>query len=387
MDTNFDSRIKGFDLPGLKNLGKNNEYIPATNSAGINGGLNDVKKSVELLENQLSKSLPGFAPISELNAADFTPTAVADRILGFVETAIAQRADSEVEAQSMLQQAREGIAQGFSEAREILSNIPAMTNEIAEQIDVTESLIFKGLDDLQNSLSGSAVNSVGGRSPSQLISENASFSSQFKQSSQASIQIVTRDGDRVDVNYSALLEFSEAQSFSVNQQGTSASFESSSFFGASFQFSVQGNLDAGEQKAINELLNDVGELANEFFNGDVQAAFNSALELGFDSTELNSFALDFQQSTYVEVVQTYQRTEQISQPIASGLSENSTSNPSLAIDVLSQLEQLIEQTKDSAKIESPQDTIKFLLAGMLDLINEGVKSPLQTYIKESVERA
>jgi len=378
MDTHFDSRIKGFDLPALKTPEKYNEYIP-----GKGDGLNDVKKSVELLENQLGKNLTGFTPIKQLNPADFTPTAVADRILGFVETAIAQRAGSEVEAQSMLQQAREGIAQGFSEAREILSNMPAMTDKIDEQVDTTESLIFKGLDELQNSLGSVAVSSP----QSQLISESASLSSQFKQSSQASLQIITRDGDKVDVSYSALLEFSESQSYSVNQQGASASFESSSFASASFQFSVQGNIDEGEQQAINSLLSDVGDLANQFFNGDVQAAFDSALELGFDSQELKGFALDFQQRTYAEVVQTYQRTEQISQPVISQLPESSVSNPAPAIDVLSQLEQLIEQTKAAAKIESPQDTIKSLLTGMLELINEGVKSPLQNYINDSVERA
>ncbi len=382
MDTHFDSRIKGFDLSGLKAPEKNNEYLPGTNA-----GLNDVKKTVELLENQLGKNLPGFTPINELNAADFTPAAVADRILGFVETAIAQRAGSEVEAQSMLQQAREGIAQGFAEAREILSKLPAMNEKIAEQVDATESLIFKGLDELQNSLASSSGASVSSLPAAQVISESGSLSSQFKQSSQASIQIVTQDGDKVNVNYSALLAFSESQSYSIGEQGTSASFSSSSFSSASFQFSVQGNLDKGEQEAINALLDDVGDLANKFFSGDVQAAFNSALELGFDSTELKGFALDFQQTTYVEVVQTYQRTEQISQPVVSQLPESSAASPSPAIDVLSQLQQLVEQTQQAAKIESPEDTIKSLLSGMLDLINEGVKSPLQDYIKDSFENA
>jgi len=381
MNTHFDSRIKGFDLGGLKVPEKNNEYTP-----GSNGGLSNAKKSVELLENQLGKNLsgknlPGFSPINELNAADFTPTAVSGRILGFVETSIAQRAGSEVEAQSMLQQAREGIAQGFAEAREILSNMPAMTDKIAEQVDETESLIFKGLDQMQNSSASSVA--------SQVISESGSLSSQFKQSSEASIQIVTRDGDKVDVGYSALLQFSASQSYAINQQGSAAFFESSSFASANFQFSVQGNLDKGEQKAINGLLKDVGKLANQFFNGDVQAAFNASLELGFDSRELKGFALDFQQSTYVEVAQTYQRTEQMGNSVASA---SPNSNPAPAIDVLSQLEQLLEQTKEVVKIEEAQQTVKNLLSGMLDLLNQNIKPedskvPLQSYIKDVIENA
>jgi len=419
MDTHFDSRIKGFDSGLLKSPEKNNEYIAGSSH------LNNAGKSVELLENQLGKSLAGFTPVSELNATEFTPTAVADRILGFVETAIAQRAGSELEAQSLLRQAKEGIAQGFAEAREILSNLPAMNDDIAEQIDKTESLIFQGLDELQNT----SVETPRQQQIGQLISESASLSSQFKQSSQASIQIMTQDGDKVDVSYSALLEFSESQRYSVNQQGASTSYEvssdMSSFSSAAFEFNVQGNLDEGERDAINTLLEDVGGLANQFFNGDVQAAFNSAQSLGFNSSELKSFALDFQQSTYVEVVQTYQRTEQISRPVgnildsladnlipisvqgigpvsAQGPDQGSDqapgqgpgqapgSGPGPAIDVLSQLAQLMEQAKDLSQIEQPQQTVKSLLSGMLDLLSENinsqnVKSPLQNYIKDIIE--
>ena len=387
MDTQFDSRIKGFDLGTLKSPEKDNGYIAGSSSrAGSGSGLSDVKKSVELLENKLGKNLPGFTLVSELNPANFTPTAVADRILGFVTNAITQRAGSDLEAQSMLRQAKEGIARGFSEAREILSGMPLMTDEIGEQIKQTESLIFEGLDNLQSA----PVDT----SRQQIISENASLSSEFKQSSQASIQIVTQDGDKVDVSYAALIQYTEAQSYSANQQAASASYEFSSQASASFQFSVQGNLDEGERQAINELLNDVGDLANQFFNGDVQAAFSSAQALGFDSKELKSFALDFQQSTYVEVVQTYQRTEQISperinperiSPQQMSQSTAPVANPAPAIDVLLQLENLIEQTKDTAKIESPQMTIKSLLSGMLDLLNEDSKSPVQNYIKDIID--
>jgi len=382
MDTQFDSRIKGFDLGALKSPEKDNGYIAGSRSrTGSGSGLSDVKKSVELLENKLGKNLPGFIPVSELNPADFTPTAVADRILGFVTNAITQRAGSDLEAQSMLRQAKEGIARGFSEAREILSGMPLMTDEIGEQIEQTESLIFEGLDNLQNV----PVDT----SRQQIISESASLSSEFKQTSQATIQIVTQDGDKVDVSYAALIQYSEAQSYSANQQTVSASYEFSSLTSTSFQFSVQGDLDEGERESINELLNDVGDLAKQFFNGDVQAAFNSAQALGFDSKELKSFALDFQQSTYVEVVQTYQRTEQISpqniSPERLNPSTAPVANPAPAIDVLSQLENLIEQTKDIAKIESPQTTIKALLSGMLDLLNEDIKSPVQNYIKDIID--
>ena len=395
MNTLLNGLTNGLDLYSLRKSGNDDDYAPASSSTS--------QKPVEIHEGELGRRL-GFTPVDQANAADFTPTAVADRILGYVETAITQRAGSTVEAQSMLEQAKEGIEKGFKEAREILKNMPQMTDEINAQIDETESLVSKGLENLENiSIDTPQQQQIG-----QLISESASLSSQFTQSSEASIQIVTRDGDQIDVSFSAFVQASASQSVAIDSQGVSASFDASFESSASFQFSVQGNLDEGERDAVNELLEDVGELANKFFNGDVQAAFNASLELGFDSEELKSFAVDFQQTTTFEVAQAYQRTEQLSDPLVTSnapaaLPSSSVSipgssipvspvatapvlaSPAPAIDVLSQLDQLIKQEKESDDIKEPEKTIKSLLADMLDLLNEGYDSPVQSYIKDIIE--
>jgi hypothetical protein len=60
-------------------------------------------------------------------------------------------------------------------------------------------------------------------------------------------------------------------------------------------------------------------------------------------------------------------------------------SPAPAIDVLSQLDQLIKQEKESDDIKEPEKTIKSLLADMLDLLNEGYDSPVQSYIKDIIE--
>jgi len=59
--------------------------------------------------------------------------------------------------------------------------------------------------------------------------------------------------------------------------------------------SVQGQLSADELKAIGELVGKVDTLANEFFQGDLQQAFNSAAALGFDSSQIAGFALKLSQ--------------------------------------------------------------------------------------------
>jgi len=362
MNTQFDSLANGLNSYSLKQPDKYSGYLSVDSS---------FQNSAELLENTLGKSIPGIMPVKQLNAEGYTPSAVANRILGFVEHSINQRAISGLEAQSMMQQAREGITQGFAEAREVLRAIPQMTDSINLKIDETESLILQGLDGLESTV----VEPPELQKTGQLISESASIASQFKQSSQASIEIVTQDGDKIEVSYSAISQTTSKYDYSQSQQGTATSYVFSGASSTAFKYNVQGELDADEQQAINELLSKVGDLAGQFFNGNVQSAFNTAMELGFDSEELKSFAVEFQQSTYFEVVQNYQRTEQLDNPDAS------SSGPGPAIDVLHQLEQLIEQAKEKAVIEQPENTVKSLLAGMLDLISQDAKLPVQDYIK------
>ena len=357
------------------------------NQAGSYSGKNSINESIQntiqLLEKELVKGMPGFTPIAQLDATDFAPQSVADRILGFVESSINQRSNSDLEAQSMLQQAREGIVQGFAEAREILSVMPQMNNETNRQINETEELIFKGLDDLYSTPKDTAQQQKIGK----LISESASQSSQFKQSNQAGIEIITQDGDKVEVSYSAFIQAASNQSYTQQQQGYSASSEQTSASTASFEFNVQGDIDTGEQQAINKLLNKVGDLAQQFFNGDVQSAFNAAMELGFDSNELKSFALDFKQSSSLEVVQTYQRTEKINQTVEpQDIKFKKINNgPGPAVNVLAQLENLLEEAKVNALIAQPEQTIKSVLKDMMGLLGQEMELPVNKYIKQSIE--
>ncbi|VAW72158.1 hypothetical protein MNBD_GAMMA10-1373 [hydrothermal vent metagenome] len=85
----------------------------------------------------------------------------------------------------------------------------------------------------------------------------------------------------------------------------------------------------------------------------------------------------------MQVAQAYQRTEQFSNPPAS-VQLPASVNPRPAVDVLSQLENLIVQIKEDNIIEEPQNTLKSLLADMLDLLNEEIDSPVQSIIKSLV---
>lgn len=74
----------------------------------------------------------------------------------------------------------------------------------------------------------------------------------------------------------------------------------------SLSFSVKGELDEDELKAISDLVSDANDLADEFFNGDIETAFNQALELGFNEQELTGFALQLNRVESAQVIKAYE---------------------------------------------------------------------------------
>ena len=215
---------------------------------------------------------------------------------------------------------------------------------------------------------------------SQIISSSGSISGQFKQSSEASIEIVTQDGDRVSLTYSALLQSSARESFSQNAQSTAYSAQYSSSSSIAIQYKVEGELDAGEQKAIKNLMTEIGNISSQFFKGGVQAAFNSALELGFDSSELKTLAVDLQQSTQVKYVESYRQTEQLSNPVTAA------TNPAPAIDVLSQLAQLLNRLEEDSSLKNAEGIVKDILNVMFDKLGEEFEFPVASYLQDVINQ-
>jgi len=222
---------------------------------------------------------------------------------------------------------------------------------------------------------------------SQIISSRGSVSSQFKQSSEASIEIITQDGDRVSLTYSALLQTSARENFSQDAQHTAYSAQYSASSSIVMQYTVEGELDAGEQKAIDNLMQDIGDISGQFFKGNVQAAFNSALELGFDSSELKSLAVDLQQSTQMKYAERYQQTERLTDSTKNiGNQGEANTNPGPAIDLLAQLEQLLNQVEDKALLKNPEDIVKDILNEMIDGLGEEFEFPIANYLQDVVDQ-
>ena len=106
-----------------------------------------------------------------------------------------------------------------------------------------------------------------------------------------SVSILTQDGDAVRIRFRSTTGVAVQADSTSTADATISTTSVYAFASGRMQVEVTGELDADELKAIGDLMEKVDSLASQFFDGDTQAAFSSAAELGFDAGEIAGFAL------------------------------------------------------------------------------------------------
>ena len=244
---------------------------------------------------------------------------VARNVLRFVGGVIRGAADSganEEELNNLFSQAREGVERGISQAQRDLGGF--LNDEISTGIENSRELINSEIDELEADIFGRQQFGVAESLTNELFASA---------SQDGSLSIRTRDGDEVRISFESIRQVNQYQSSQYsyqqndgNENGTGTGTNASLYVEQSqgiqfyqydgFSFSVEGNLDEAELDAIADLVRQADELAREFFDGDIDLAFEEAFELGFDEEELAGFALQLTQRQEVEVVQTYESVSQ-----------------------------------------------------------------------------
>lgn len=260
---------------------------------------------------------------------------VAKNVLEFVSSTLKgakSNGASDEKIANLFKQARQGVEQGFSDAQEELSDINKLDGEVSEGIGKSRDLIDQGINQLEKQLRPDAfVGSSGGAaatvptqsSPNGDTSRVAQLSTSIDYQSYAAkslentsdLSITTADGDVVTISFSDYAQNSNSQqlSYANNSNGEQFGFLSSqsSYRETNFSFSVDGNLDEGEKKAIGDLIKEISKIEKSFFNGNIDKAFKQALKLGYDSSELSGFQLDLTQTKMAVVSQKYTEVAQL----------------------------------------------------------------------------
>ena len=316
---------KQLQQDGLKQaaeLAKQQASTVSVNSTQTSIGLRVVSSSLSQtleIDGQKPKELAD-KKVEEKNKNLFDFEKVAKNVMRFVGGVIRGAADggaSDEKLNGLFSQAREGVSRGFAMAKKDLAGF--MNEELENGISKSRELIDTGIDDLETDIFNRQGVENGNLAR---VSTLAAASVANEQSGQLSIR--TRDGDEVTFSFENLQSFQASQQTSFQAQTTneegdngtttsSVSVQQTTAFEyyerSGISFSLKGELDEAEMKSIADLVGQVQDLADTFYKGDVDKAFEEALSLGFDDKELVGYALQLNRSTQTDVLKAYENIQ------------------------------------------------------------------------------
>lgn len=234
-------------------------------------------------------------------AETFDVDAVVDAVMAHVQKRIDQAAASgasDDELQSMMDAARKGVEKGFGQAREELDALGKLDEPLGEKIDAAEEGIYKGMDGLEDYLFGEGDMEI--EESEALAGVSAQMESAFyRQKSSFAFEVMTQEGDRVTINAHNASGESGSSFYGTDGQSELSMDAYSSFEASGFSLSVDGDLNEAEMAALEDLFNQVNDVADSFYDGDMETAFNMALELTSDPDQIAQFSLNLRQSEVV----------------------------------------------------------------------------------------
>ncbi|WP_430461982.1 DUF5610 domain-containing protein [Thalassolituus sp. LLYu03] len=219
-----------------------------------------------------------------------SPQDTAANILKHVTRGLDELAASGASQERLLQRldaARAGIEKGYQEATAMLDDMGMLDDDLNASIADGRSLVDAALDDMENRIRNPEAAS------SSVVSSRASVSA----SNTLSLQVLTRDGDRVEVSFSQSADQS-LQSSAGNMRFTANNQQS-------WNMQVSGSLSDAEKTALEGLFGDVQSLSEQFFGGDIGSALQSAMSLGFDGSQLASMSLSLTQQSVISTSRAY----------------------------------------------------------------------------------
>ncbi len=288
--------------------------------------------------------------------ADATAKNILERVSLQLQDAIARGA-SKQELASLLQQAREGAQAGFDAAVTQLQDIGELDDALTSGISAALQKVDEGFSALASQLGLDVTAGRGAKAsqPTTLGDLAAGYNQRFTRGQSAELTIKTADGDTVRLRIGT-----------GSAEGVDGERRSS----GGVTMEVEGELDAGETKALNELVGRVGKLADSFFGGDMQGALQQAEGFEFSDPELSSLSLTLRRS-----VSSYQDVQSLGSDaladygaLGSGAAAGggATSAISSAQGVKARLaEQLSALLPDASFAENPAATLKDLLAAQV----------------------
>ena len=271
------------------NATANQDSVTKLNPGNLNKVLHD--KVVGALEQALSQTT--VDPIYKMQSEDLMPDKVASRVLGFIAQALHGLERKSEDFNNKLAEARHGIEKGFNEAKDILMGLGAYNGNIAENAEKTYTALQHGLDKISSS------------------QVEAFHSRQVSLRQSVDIQVQTKDGDLVTIQVKNNYGAGESTHAQRSDDAFSINHKQNSYASEKLSYSIEGDLDEDELSAIEDLVGKINNVSASFFEGDVQAAFEQAHQLGFDTHELASYSMSVRETQQTRVTSAYRTVEQL----------------------------------------------------------------------------
>lgn len=256
---------------------------------------NKSQSASKALTESLAKAMPGVIQVADKQSPESTARNILKHVQNGLNSLRSQGASSE-RIEQRWQAAQEGIEKGYKEATEMLKGLGLLNDELKQEVNDGRKLVDDGMEALLKNI----------RNPAE--AKLPSMQSSLKMANQFSLSVMTREGDKVTVNF--------AQS-SAQQSGDGNFLLEAQ---QSWSMEVQGNLSSAEQKALSGLFKDVQSLSERFFAGDIGNALEQAMNLGFDGSQLASLSLNLTQQMSISTTSPYSQVrEQLPTPELEGL--------------------------------------------------------------------
>ena len=361
-------------------------------------GVQDKRQTaLQIVNRTLSMAYEKISSRGQAASAEYetfeplTAEKVAGNILGFIERRlqmdVADGATQE-QLQARLEAGLSGFKKGFAEASEKLEALSLLSPEVKTDIGKTYDLVLEGIDELRSKFiqstetdtpeatpatsgqTGETIKTADASKPAATLdvpdfipAASSSYMGygnyEYGRAREFSFELTTKEGDKVTIKATSseglAVEAGRAGRGNNSVSAMNASYSSSQ----SFSLSIEGELSEDELSAINDLLGRVNDLAGQFFDGNLDAAFDQAMNLGYDAEQISNFSLNLAQAEIQQVTQAYQAFEPSS---ASG----NVDKQNLLADQLLPLGNFIKDLLASLDRASEFSEPKLLLANMAE---------------------
>lgn len=231
----------------------------------------------------LTSDTGGLRGLRSREGNDARDPSSADAVARTLKSAAAQGSDPQAlmaKVQTGIENAQTALAERGFDPAQVAAAAAQFTDRVASLMDAPASDPAPAADALAASL-------------------------QVARKERGSLVLTTQDGDVLRIRF----RNSERQKLELasvaTQDAQAASVQLSSRERSRTRVEVEGSLDAGELKAIEDFVSKVDMLANEFFEGDVESAFAAAASLDYDGSEIAGFSLKLSMSEKVRASAVY----------------------------------------------------------------------------------